>query len=72
MGSEAPSTGLVQRLDCRIDKFNRGFRHADIDQFREPTRANRRLNLRNQLWKGCEICNGGCAESLGFSETFVN
>ena len=59
-------------IQLQIDKFICALRRADINQFRKPTRANRRLNLRNQLRKHCEICNRGRAESLGFSETFVN
>ena len=71
-GARPQVLGLLQRLNCRVDKFICALRRADINQFRKPTRANRRLNLRNQLWKRCEIRNRGRAKSLGFSETFVN
>ena len=59
-------------LNCTIDKFLRTFGRAYIDQFRKPPGANRCVDLADQLWERSEICNCGCAESPGFSETVVN
>src|SRR5215470_19193535 len=69
---EAPTGGLLQRLDCSVNKFICTLRRTDIDQFRKPPGANGRPKLRNQIRKSGQIRNRGCPKSFRLLETIVN
>src|SRR5438874_805611 len=57
-------------INCKIDNFAGATWIAHVDSLRKPPSPNRRINARDQFWKGGEICNRRRPKSFRLGKTF--